>query len=125
MVLVVVLPDLLGTAAKIGPTGAAALDAVGGQLGDALTAGQEGQEVSVVLLGLHTLGQCEELQAMVLGHLQPVGFLEMSRRQVARDHHLTHPADNGVVVREVDVQWSLSHGGWTGADWMLVWGGVV
>jgi hypothetical protein len=42
MVLVVVLLDLLGTAAKVGPTGTAALDAVGGQLGDALAAGWEG-----------------------------------------------------------------------------------
>jgi hypothetical protein len=68
MVLVVVLLDLLGTAAEVGPTGAAALDVVGGQLGDALTARQEGREVSVVLPGLHALGQCEELQAMVPGH---------------------------------------------------------
>jgi hypothetical protein len=57
---------------------------------------------------------------MVLGHPQPVGFLEMSRRQTAGDCHLAHLVDDGIVVREVDVQQSLSHGGWMGADRMLV-----
>jgi hypothetical protein len=37
MVLVVVLLDLLGTAAKICPIGATVLDIVGRQLGDVLT----------------------------------------------------------------------------------------
>jgi hypothetical protein len=36
-VLVVVLLDLLGTTTKVGPVGTIALDAVGRQLGDALT----------------------------------------------------------------------------------------
>jgi hypothetical protein len=127
MVLVVVLPDPPGTAAKVGPVGAAAPDTVGGQLGDALTARQEGWEVSVVLPGPHAPGQREELQATVTGHLQPVGFLEMLLRQAARDHHLTHLADNGVVVREVDVQRLLGHSGWTGRTgcWCgVVWLGV-
>jgi hypothetical protein len=61
IVLVVVLLDLLGTATKVGPVGAAALDTVGGQLGNVLTAGWEGWEVSIVLLGLHALGQRKEL----------------------------------------------------------------
>jgi hypothetical protein len=47
---------MLGTAAKVGPTGTTALDTVGGQLGDVLTARQKGQEVYIVLLGLYTLG---------------------------------------------------------------------
>jgi hypothetical protein len=38
----------------------------------------------------------------------------VSLRQAARDHHLAHLVDDGVVVREVDIQWLLSHGGWTG-----------
>jgi hypothetical protein len=42
MVLVVVLLDPPGTAAEVGPIDAIALDAVGGQLGDTLTTGQEG-----------------------------------------------------------------------------------
>lgn len=112
MVLVVVLPDPPGTATEVGPAGAAAPDAVGGQLGDALAAGREGREVGVVLLGPHAPGQCEELQATVPGHPQPVGFLEMSLRQAAGDRHLAHPADDGVVVLEVDIQRSLGHGGW-------------
>jgi hypothetical protein len=42
MVLVVVLLDLLGTAAKVGPAGTTVLDIVDGQLGDVLTTGWEG-----------------------------------------------------------------------------------
>jgi hypothetical protein len=37
MVLVMVLLDLLGTAAKVGPAGTIALNIVGRQLGDVLT----------------------------------------------------------------------------------------
>jgi hypothetical protein len=61
MVLVVVLLDPPGTAAKVGPTGTTVPDVVGGQLGDALAARREGWEVSVVLPGPHTSGQCKEL----------------------------------------------------------------
>jgi hypothetical protein len=50
MVLVIVLLDLLGTTTKVGPAGAAALDIVGRQLRDVLTAGWEGREVSMILL---------------------------------------------------------------------------
>jgi hypothetical protein len=41
---------------------------------------------------------------MVPGHPQLVGFLEVSLCQAARDYHLTHLADDGIVVREVDIQ---------------------
>ncbi|GFF60497.1 hypothetical protein IFM51744_10360 [Aspergillus udagawae] len=78
LVVVVVLPDPLGTAAK--------------------------WDVSVVLLGPHAPREREELQVMVAGHPRPVGFLEMSLRQAAGDRHLAHSADDGVVVAKVVVQ---------------------
>ncbi|EAW22031.1 uncharacterized protein NFIA_024100 [Aspergillus fischeri NRRL 181] len=111
MVLVVVLPDPPGAAAEVGPTHAAAPDAVGRQLGDGFAARGQRWEVGVVLPGPHALGEGEELQATVPGRPQPVGFLEMSLRQAAWDHHRARPADDGVVIAEVVIQ----HGGGGGS----------
>jgi hypothetical protein len=67
MVLVVVLLDPPGAAAKVGPAREAAPDAVDGELGDRLAAGGQGWEVCVVLLGPHAPGQRAELQTAVPG----------------------------------------------------------